>query len=221
MHLNLHKTFSTPHGGGGPGAGPVVIRDILADFLPVPVIIKEKDKYKINFEIENTIGRVKPFYGNFGVVIRALSYILSLGEEGLKAVRENAVLNANYIKSGLKGSYHLPYETASFHESVFSDRDFKENKIQTLDLAKRMMDFGIHPPTVYFPLIVKGALMIEPTETESKAQLDKFIEVMKIIAKEAQENPQILHSAPNNLGIKRLNEVHAAKNPILTWLDKK
>ncbi len=221
MHMNLHKTFSTPHGGGGPGSGPVAIRDILSDFLPVPLIEKEKDGFIFKYDIPDSIGRLRPFYGNFGVIIRALTYILSLGEEGLKAVREGAVLNSNYIKAHLKGIYHLPYESKSLHEVVLSDKNFKDDRVSTLDIAKRLMDFGFHAPTVYFPLIVKGALMIEPTETESKAEIDRFIEAMKTIAKEIKENPDILHSAPNNLGIKRLDEVHAAKNPKLTWSDSK
>lgn len=220
MHMNLHKTFSTPHGGGGPGAGPVAVNDTLKDFLPVPVVSKEKDRYVLNYGISDTIGRIKPFHGNFGVIIRALAYILSLGEDGLKAVRENAVLNANYIKAKLKDSYHLPYSSDSLHEVVFSDRDLKEYKVSTLDIAKRLMDYGFHAPTVYFPLIVKGALMIEPTETESREELDRFIDVMKSIAIEAKENPDKLHNAPNNLGIRRLDEVHAAKNPKLTWFEE-
>jgi glycine dehydrogenase subunit 2 len=220
MHLNLHKTFSTPHGGGGPGSGPVAVSGPLKNFLPVPVVVKDKKGLRLSHDVADSIGRIKPFYGNFGVILRALAYILSLGEDGLKDVRENAVLNANYIRASLKDVYHLPYETDSFHEVVFSDKNFKERGIATLDIAKRLMDFGFHPPTVYFPLIVKGALMIEPTETESKEELDKFVEAMRTIAREIDENPDILHSAPNNLGIKRLDEVYAAKNPRLTWFDK-
>lgn len=221
MHINLHKTFSTPHGGGGPGSGPVVVSERLKDFLPVPVIVKEKKGFALSYDVLSSIGRVKPFFGNFGIIVRALAYILSLGEEGLKRVREDAVLNANYIKAGLKDVYHLPYGTPSLHEVVFSEKFLKDKGIATLDVAKRLMDFGFHPPTVYFPLIVKGAIMIEPTETESKEDLDRFIEAMRTIAKEAQEDPEILHSAPNNLGIKRLDEVYAAKNPKLTWSKNK
>jgi glycine dehydrogenase subunit 2 len=221
MHINLHKTFSTPHGGGGPGSGPVAVRECLKEFLPVPLVVKDKKGYSLNYNLPHSIGRMKPFHGNFGIIVRALAYILSLGEEGLKAVREGAVLNANYIKTCLKDLYDLPYQANSLHEVIFSEKTFKDKHIATLDVAKRLMDFGFHPPTVYFPLIVKGSLMIEPTETESKEELDKFIEAMRAIATEIDENPDILHKAPHNLGIKRLDEVYAAKNPILTWSDKK
>ena len=221
MHMNLHKTFSTPHGGGGPGSGPVAVSETLKDYLPVPLVVKEKDAFVLSYGVPNTIGRLKPFYGNFGIIVRALAYILSLGEKGIKKVREDAVLNANYVKHSLKEDYHLPYDTDCLHEVVFSDRNFKENGISAFDIAKRLMDYGFHAPTVYFPLIVKGALMIEPTETESKREIDRFIKAMKDISREIKENPDVLHSAPNNLGIKRLDEVHAAKNPILTWPLKK
>jgi len=217
MHFNLHKTFSTPHGGGGPGAGPVGVKKDLAPFLPYPTVERRADKYCLDYDRPQSIGKVKSFYGNFSVVVKAYSYILSLGGEGLKAVSQNAVLNANYLMMALKDDYLLPHPGVCKHEFVFSGKSFKEYGVKTTDIAKRLLDFGYHPPTIYFPLIVEEALMIEPTETESKETLDEFIEVMKKIAGEAKENPEILQSAPYNTIINRLDDVLAARKPVLRY----
>lgn len=217
IHLNLHKTFSTPHGGGGPGAGPVGVKKILEPYLPVPVVEKSESGYVFDFDRPKTIGRVRSFYGNFLVVIKALAYILSLGAEGLKEIADIAVLNSNYIRKNLEGIYHLKYETPTLHECVFSDKLQREHGILNIDIAKRLIDYGLHPPTMSFPLIVQGALMIEPTETESKRDLDLFIEAMKKIAKEAEENPDVLKSAPHISYVRRLDETAAARNPVLRW----
>ncbi len=217
IHLNLHKTFSTPHGGGGPGAGPVGVTKELEPYLPVPVI-KEKDGIlKFDYNRPKSIGRVRAFYGNFGVIIKALAYILELSADGLKRATELAVLNSNYIRKNLEDTYHLKYKTPTLHECVFSEKSFKQYKVKTVDIAKRLLDYGFHPPTVYFPLIVKGALMIEPTETESIETLDSFISAMKKIHEEAEKNPDILKSAPHKTPVRRLNEVYAAKNLKLTY----
>jgi glycine dehydrogenase subunit 2 len=217
VHLNLHKTFSTPHGGGGPGSGPVGVKGDLVDFLPVPVVEKVNNKYVLNYDIPNTIGKVRSFYGNFGVMVRAYAYILSMGAEGLKKASEIAVLNANYIKEMLKYNYDLPFDCVCKHEFVFSGIKDKQSNISTLDIAKRLIDYGFHPPTIYFPLIINNAIMIEPTETESKETLDEFIKVMKSIAKEAKENPELLKIAPQGTYVKRLDEVNAARNPVVKW----
>lgn len=217
IHLNLHKTFSTPHGGGGPGSGPVGVKKILEPFLPIPLIKKSDGIYSFNYERPKSIGRVRAFYGNFLVVVKALAYILSLGAEGLKEVSETAVLNANYIRKELEGIYHLKYSTPALHECVFSDKFQKKYGVQNLDIAKRLIDLDMHPPTMSFPLIVHGALMIEPTETESKRDLDLFINAMKQIAEEAREDPEILKSAPHQSYVRRLDETKAARNPILRW----
>jgi glycine dehydrogenase subunit 2 len=217
IHINLHKTFSTPHGGGGPGAGPVGVKKILEPYLPVPIIERKGDTLSANFDRPRSIGRVRSFYGNFLVIVRALAYILSLGPDGLREVSEIAVLNANYIRKNLEEEYHLKYNTPTLHECVLSDKYQKEHGIQNIDIAKRLIDFGVHPPTMSFPLIVAGALMIEPTETESKRDLDLFIEAMKQIAIEARDNPEILKEAPHNAYVRRLNETQAARNPILRW----
>jgi glycine dehydrogenase subunit 2 len=222
MHLNLHKTFSTPHGGGGPGSGPILVSKELTKFLPVPIISKLEDgTFKIVKSATSTIGRVKSFMGNFLVNVRAYAYILEMGAKGLTQVTEDAVLSANYIRSSLEPYYHLPYETDSLHEVVFSDQNFTNSGVKTLDIAKRLIDYGIHPPTVYFPLLVHGAIMIEPTETESKESIDYFIDVMITIAKEIK-NREIgkLVEAPKAAIRKRLDEVKAAKNPNLRWLPK-
>lgn len=222
VHFNLHKTFSTPHGGGGPGAGPVGVKDYLTEFLPIPRVEKGGDNYYICYEAPKSIGKVKSFYGNFGVLVRAFTYILSMGSDGLKTASETAVLNANYIKSKLKDYYTLPYDKVCKHEFVLSGEEIKKKYgVSTLDIAKRLIDYGFHPPTVYFPLIVKEALMIEPTETESKETLDTFIEAMISIAKEAEENPHLIHQAPHHTPVRRLNEAKAARNPILKWKDLK
>jgi glycine dehydrogenase subunit 2 len=220
MHINLHKTFSTPHGGGGPGAGPVGVKKQLIPFLPLPVIAEEGGRYTLDFDRPASIGRVRAYFGNFSVILRALCYILSLGPKGVREIAEFAVLNANYIRKSLEGAYHLKYTTASMHECVFSDKLQKEHGVSNFDIAKRLMDYGLHPPTMSFPLIVHGALMIEPTETESRRDLDNFIEAMKAIAREAKESPELLHEAPHVTYVGRLDEVAAAKFPILRWEKK-
>lgn len=220
IHLNLHKTFSTPHGGGGPGAGPVGVNKELEPFLPIPVIKKEENRFVLENDRPLSIGRVRSFYGNFLVLVKALAYILSLGGEGLKEVAEIAVLNSNYIRKSLEGIYHLKYTSPTLHECVFSDKWQREKGIQNIDIAKRLIDYGLHPPTMSFPLIVPGALMIEPTETESKAELEAFIDAMKTIAQEAEENPEVLKTAPHKAYVRRLDEVTAARNPVLRWKGK-
>ena len=217
IHLNLHKTFSTPHGGGGPGAGPVGVNKKLEPFLPLPLIERKGKQCILNFSRPKSIGRVRSFFGNFLVVVKALSYILSLGPEGLREISEIAVLNSNYVRKSLEQDYYLKYQTPTLHECVFSDKFQREHGIQNIDIAKRLIDFGLHPPTMSFPLIVHGALMTEPTETESKRDLDLFIEAMKQIAKEAKENPEILKSAPHISYVRRLDETAAARNPVLRW----
>ena len=216
VHVNLHKTFSTPHGGGGPGAGPVGVVEKLKDFLPVPVVDFDGENYFRNYDLKNTIGKVKGFYGNFGVLVRAYTYILMMGKN-LKRVSEDAVLNANYIKEKLKDLYLLPHDAPCMHEFVLSGDWQKEKGVDTLHIAKRLMDDKFHPPTVYFPLIVHEALMIEPTETESKARLDEFIDVMRRIAKEIDENPQAVLNHPLNTPVKRVDETLAARKPDLRW----
>jgi glycine dehydrogenase subunit 2 len=218
LHLNLHKTFSTPHGGGGPGAGPVGVVAALEPFLPAPVVVLKDGRYALDSDRPRSIGRVRSFYGNFLVVLKALVYIQALGPKGLREVAEVAVLNANYIRKSLEGIYHLKYDAPSLHECVFSDKFQKDaHGVSNLDIAKRLIDYGIHPPTMSFPLIVHGALMIEPTETESRRDLDDFIEAMKAIAKEAAENPEVLKSAPHHSYVRRLDETAAARSPIVRW----
>ncbi|NLP29604.1 MAG: aminomethyl-transferring glycine dehydrogenase subunit GcvPB [Clostridiales bacterium] len=217
IHFNLHKTFSTPHGGGGPGSGPVGVKESLIPFLPVPVVCKKDDTYYLDFDRPLSIGRIKSFYGNFNVTIKALAYIFTMGEEGLKKVSESAVLNANYIAQKLKDVYLLPYDKICMHECVLSGYRQKANGVSTLDIAKRLLDFGYHPPTVYFPLIVSEALMIEPTECESKETLDEFINTMRTIAEEAESNPDIVKTAPHNTVVSRLDEALAARKPVLKW----
>ena len=220
VHVNLHKTFSTPHGGGGPGAGPVAIKKELSPYLPIPVIEKEDVFYRLKEDRPQSIGKVKAFYGNFGVMVRAYAYILSMGAEGLRRASEMAVLNANYLEKRLKDHYFLPYDRPCMHECVFTDRLQEKHHVTTLDIAKRMIDYGYHPPTIYFPLVVKGALMIEPTETESKDSIDRFAETMIEIAKEAASNPDLLHQAPQKVKVRRLDEALAARNPKLRWTKK-
>jgi glycine dehydrogenase subunit 2 len=217
VHLNLHKTFSTPHGGGGPGSGPVGVKKDLVPFLPVPVIEKTKDRYVLNYNKPKTIGKVKSFYGNFGVMVKAYTYILSMGAEGLKKTSQMAVLNANYIKEKLKDHYYLPIDKVCKHEFVLGGLDRDNHDVSTLDIAKRLLDYGYHPPTIYFPLIVDSAIMIEPTESESVETLDEFINAMISIAKEARENPEELKSAPHNTIVRRLDEVKAARTPVVKW----
>ena len=218
MHLNLHKTFSTPHGGGGPGSGPVACKQILEPFLPSPVVITKPDG-TLGFEYDRpqSVGRVRAFYGNFGMFVRALAYIMANGPDGLRQTTEDAVLNANYIRKKLTGTFDLPYSTPSMHEVVFSDKLQGKNGVKTMDLAKRLMDYGFHPYTTAFPLIVAGALMIEPTESESKEELDLFVEAMKSIAQEAESEPQTILDAPHNTRISRLDETAAARKPVLRW----
>jgi glycine dehydrogenase subunit 2 len=218
VQLNLHKTFSTPHGGGGPGAGPVCVKSNLADFLPLPLVSKNRKKYTF-ISPAKSIGSLGAAYGNFGVMVKAYAYIRSLGAEGLKDVSENAVINANYLKEKLKSYYHLPYDRTCMHEVVFSGKRQKAKGVHTVDIAKRLLDYGFHPPTVYFPLVVDEALMTEPTETESKETLDAYIDAMKEIARETNENPEILHTAPHNTPVRRLDEVTAARKPDLRWGD--
>jgi glycine dehydrogenase subunit 2 len=214
LHLNLHKTFSTPHGGGGPGSGPVCVTESLRPFLPVPRVVKNGDTYSWDEDYPQSIGKVHAFYGNFGILVRAYSYVLSMGPF-LKKASQLAVLNANYIKESLKDLFHLPFDRTCMHECVFTDKNQEPYKVATLDMAKRLMDYGFHPPTVYFPLVVHGAIMIEPTESESKETLDRFIAAMRAIAREAQENPDLLHQAPRNPKLGRLDETLAARKPCL------
>ena len=216
LHLNLHKTFSTPHGGGGPGAGPVCVKKHLEPFLPVPRIIQQDSgQYALSENFPESIGKLLTFYGHFGVLVRACSYILSMGAEGLKKASQLAVLNANYLKEQLKDTFHLAYDRPCMHECVFSDRYQQEYNVTTLDIAKRLMDYGYHPPTIYFPLVVHGALMMEPTETESKEDLDQYIDALKKIADEAKETPDVLRAAPPRCKVRRLDETAAARKPCL------
>ncbi len=218
MHLNLHKTFSTPHGGGGPGSGPVACKAILEPFLPTPVLARKADgRLGWNYDRPQSVGRVRAFYGNYGMFVRALAYILANGPDGLRQTTEDAVLNANYIRASLEDLYELPYKTASMHEVVFSDRRQAARGIKTGDIAKRIIDYGFHPFTVSFPLIVSGALMIEPTESESKEELDRFIEAMRAIAQEVDETPELVKNAPHSTRVSRLDEVQAARKPVLRW----
>ena len=216
VHFNLHKTFSTPHGGGGPGSGPVVVRDILTPFLPAPLVEKADDgRFYLDYDRPESIGRMRTFYGNFAVMVRAYAYILSLGAEGLRRVSEMAVLNANYVMEGIRDVYEVPYDRRCMHEFVASSVSLKPHGIRALDVAKRMLDYDMHPPTVYFPLIVDEALMVEPTETESRENLDRIIEVMRAIAAEAILDPDTLHEAPTSMAVGRLDETGAARRPVL------
>jgi glycine dehydrogenase subunit 2 len=215
MHFNLHKTFATPHGGGGPGSGPVGVSAALAPFLPGPSVVRDGESYRFA-GTEESVGRMLAFHGNFGIMLRAFAYIRSMGAAGLRHATEMAVLNANYVRARLEGGYHLPYATRSLHEVVFSDRDLP-NDCHTLDVAKRLIDYGYHPPTIYFPLVVKGSIMIEPTETESQETLDEFCDAMLAIAREAEMSPDLLHAAPVRTRTRRLDETAAARQPRLRW----
>ncbi|HOT91985.1 MAG TPA: aminomethyl-transferring glycine dehydrogenase subunit GcvPB [Anaerolineae bacterium] len=223
MHFNLHKTFSTPHGGGGPGSGPVGVAAHLADYLPAPIVAldpdssPEEDPYFIFYDPPKSIGRVRAFWGQFGIIVRAYTYMRMLGKEGLRQAAEHAVLNANYLLSRIKGVYPLPYDRICKHEFVVEGRFKDAPDIHALDIAKRLIDYGVHPPTNYFPLIVPEALMIEPTETESKQSLDNYADILLKIAAEARENPHLLHEAPHNAPVRRLDEVRAARNPVLRY----
>ena len=218
MHLNLHKTFSTPHGGGGPGSGPVACKKFLEPFLPTPVLIQKQDGTKSwEYNRPQSVGRVRAFYGNTGMFIRALAYILANGPDGLRQTTEDAVLNANYIRKKLEDLYELPYKTPSMHEVVFSDKRQSAKGVKTGDIAKRLIDYGFHPYTVSFPLIVPGALMIEPTESESVEELDLFIDAMRSIAKEVETTSEVVKTAPHSTRVSRLDEVAAARKPVLRW----
>jgi len=218
MHLNLHKTFSTPHGGGGPGSGPVACKKFLEPFLPTPVLGQDENGTKHwGYDRPQSVGRVRAFYGNTGMFIRALAYILANGPDGLRQTTEDAVLNANYIRKNLEDLYELPYKTPSMHEVVFSDKRQAAKGVKTGDIAKRLIDYGFHPYTVSFPLIVPGALMIEPTESESLEELDLFVAAMRSIAKEVEETPEVVKTAPHSTRVSRLDEVTAARKPVLRW----
>ena len=215
IHLNLHKTFSAPHGGGGPGSGPVCVKKELEPFLPSPKVVKDGDKFSLSEDNPRSVGKVQAFYGNIGVMIKAYSYILTMGPE-LEKVSRLAVLNANYLKEKLKTVFHLAYDKTCMHECVFTDAIQAEGKVTALDIAKRLIDYGFHPPTIYFPLVVHGALMIEPTETESKENLDLFIDACKAIANEAKTRPELLLNAPQKTRSRRMDEVLAARKPCLS-----
>jgi len=219
MQLNLHKTFTTPHGGGGPGCGPVAYKQILDPFAPVPVVEKdESGQFRLDYAGRpDSVGRLRSFHMNFGMVVRAYTYIRELGAEGLTRASELAVLNANYLRARLADAWHVAYDRVCMHEVVLNDRKLRETGVTTMDIAKRLMDFGFHPPTVYFPLVVKNALLIEPTETETRQSLDLFVDAMNQIAKEAQEAPEIVKQAPHHTRLKRLDEARAARKPVLRW----
>ena len=216
VHFNTHKTFSTPHGGGGPGAGPIVVRDTLAPFLPAPVVVAEADgRYRLDYDRPQSIGRVRSFYGNFGMLVRAYAYIRALGADGLVRVSEAAVLNANYVLEGIRDLFDVPYQRRCMHEFVVSGDPLKQHGVKTMDLAKRLLDYGVHPPTTYFPLIVSEALMIEPTETESRESLDALVGALREAVADAARDPELLHSAPHVMPVRRLDEVRAARQPVL------
>jgi glycine dehydrogenase subunit 2 len=211
-HINLHKTFSTPHGGGGPGSGPVAVKRHLEPYLPKPVLLKHADQYVWEWERPDSIGHVHTFYGNFGMQVRALAYIMSCGRDGLKSISESAIINANYLRARLAGTFEVPYNTPCMHEVVLSGDLQKTKGVRTTDMAKRLLDYGFHPPTVYFPLIVHEALMIEPTESESRETLDEFVNVMIQIDREAGSDPALLKGAPYTTPVRRLDEALAARN---------
>jgi glycine dehydrogenase subunit 2 len=220
IHLNLHKTFSTPHGGGGPGCGPCCCTQELEPFLPVPRVVKNADQFKLDFNYPQSIGRVKAFLGNYGMMLRALAYIQTHGNDGLREATEAAVLNARYIAAGLTSDYEKPFDSPPMHEVVFTDKRQTRKGVHTLDIAKRLIDYGFHPMTIYFPLIVQGAMLIEPTESVGRQELDQFIEAMRSIAHEAQENPDLVINAPHDTRIGRLDEAAAARKPVLRWKPK-
>lgn len=221
IHYNVHKTFSTPHGGGGPGAGPIGVKAFLKEFLPAPLVEKDGDRYYLDYDLPNSLGKVKDFHGHFGILLRTYAYLLTMGSDGLKKASTIAVLNANYIQENLKDDYNVGFDRICMHETVLGGlKDDHGGEVKTLDVAKRLLDMGFHPPTVYFPLIVHEALMVEPTETESKDTLDAFIAAMKEIAKEARENPEELKCAPRTTEIQRPDETLAARKPILKYGDE-
>jgi len=217
MHLNLHKTFSTPHGGGGPGSGPVVAVREMQPHLPAPVVVKAGDRFRLDFDRPKSIGRVKAFHGNFGMLVRAYAYIRALGPDGLRATAENAVLNANYARVRLRERYEVPYDRVNMHEVILSDHRQNAHGVTTLDIAKRLIDYGFHPPTIYFPLVVHGAIMVEPTESEGVDELDRFVDAMFAIADEAERDPELLKRAPVTTRRSRFDEAAAARKPILRW----
>ena len=217
LHVNLHKTFSTPHGGGGPGAGPVAVKERLRDYLPVPRIVKQGSRFELLEECPKSVGRVRSFFGNFGILVRAYTYMISLGGDGLEEASRMALLNANYIRKKLEKSYQIAYDEPCMHECIFTDKMQHKFGVSTLDIAKRLLDYGYHPPTIYFPLVVSGALMIEPTETETPETLDGFVEAMLAIAREAKEEPDLVKSAPHSTPVGRLDEARAARKPVLRW----
>jgi glycine dehydrogenase subunit 2 len=218
VHVNLHKTFGTPHGGGGPGSGPVGVKKHLAQYLPVPRVAKHADQYVFNYDYPQSIGKVKEFYGNFGVVVKAYTYMRALGGAGLKEASQHAVLNANYVKTNLQGTYHIPFDRLCKHEFIVTAKEqMDSSKVSTLDIAKSLLDYGYHPPTIYFPLIVREAMMIEPPESESRERLDDFIAAMQDIADQAVKNPDLVKNAPHYTVVRRLDEVKAARNPVVRW----
>lgn len=217
VHVNLHKTFGTPHGGGGPGSGPVGVKSKLIDFLPKPVVVKNGEVYSFNYDLPLSIGKVKNYYGNFGVIVKAYTYIKSLGEQGIKEACQHAVLNANYLRHQLRDSFNIPIDGLCKHEFVLNSKKQSTYGVTTLDIAKRLIDYGYHPPTIYFPLIISEAMMIEPTETECKERLDEFVEVMNAIALESAQDTDKVLNAPQNAIIKRVDEVTAARKPIVKW----
>ncbi|MDD3520258.1 MAG: aminomethyl-transferring glycine dehydrogenase subunit GcvPB, partial [Actinomycetota bacterium] len=216
VHLNLHKTFSTPHGGGGPGAGPILVKDKLKTFLPAPVVAKDKEKYYLNYDLKNSIGKIKAFYGNFLVCLKAYCYLLSVGSN-LRDISINAVLNANYLKKKLERLFEVPYDKNCMHEFVLSAKKYRDKGGSALHIAKRIIDYGIHPPTIYFPIIVEEAMMIEPTETEDIQQLDKLVNIFNMIIEELESNPEAVINAPVNTEIGKLDEIKALKEPILKY----
>jgi glycine dehydrogenase subunit 2 len=217
VHFNLHKTFSTPHGGGGPGAGPVAVTKSLAPFLPIPVVAHKNGTYYFDSDLPDSIGKVQTYYGNFLVLVKAYTYLRIVGQDGLRSISKSAILNANYIIQSLKDDYPLPYPDYCMHEGVLSGKRLKDWGLRTLDVAKRLLDYGLHAPTIYFPLIVSEALMIEPTDSESKETLDIFIDAMKKIIQEASDNPDLLKNAPSNTPVRRLDEVRAIKELNVRW----
>ncbi len=217
IQYNLHKTMSTPHGGGGPGSGPVSVKEILRPYLPAPHIHQTEEGFRWNWDLPKSIGKIKGFYGNFGVMVRAYTYIREMGPENIRKAAQYAVLNANYVRAGLKDRFHLPYETDSMHEVVFTDKLQAARGVTTMDMAKKLLDLGFHAPTVYFPLIVHAAMMIEPTETESRFSCDQFIEAMRLIDEESKTEPEGFHDYPKHTFRRRLDEVQAARKPVLRW----
>ena len=217
LHMNLHKTFSTPHGGGGPGAGPVGVKEFLDNYLPIPRIVKNNEGYELCEDFPKSVGRVRSFFGNFGVLVRAYTYMIALGSDGLAETSRMALLNANYIRKQLEGSYHLPLSDPCMHECVFTDRFQQKHGVQTMDIAKRLLDYGFHAPTIYFPLVISGAIMIEPTETETPETLEAFVRAMLSIAREAKDDPALVKEAPHTTPVGRLDEVRAARKLVLRW----